>query len=88
MDVAGLVEREELSENKRLSEEGKGKQGERGEKARPQAKWDDFNTCDTFHIISIKFHRPYSYYFYFNASIIQNVIIYLILLLTSSAISK
>lgn len=40
----------------RLSEEGKGKQGEGGEKARPQAEQDGVNTCDTFHIISIKFH--------------------------------
>lgn len=86
MDVAGLVEREELSEDKRLSEEGKGKQGEGGEKARPLTEWDGVNTYDTFHIISITFHILIT--FILHASIIQNVIIYLILLLTSSAISK
>lgn len=77
------MEREELWEDKRMSEEVKGKQSERGEKARPQAKWDDVNTCDTFHIISIKFHILIT--FILHASIIQNAIIYLI---TSSAISK
>lgn len=80
------MEREELSEDKRMSEKVKGKQSERGEKARPQAEWDGVNTCDTFHIISIKFHIIIT--FILHASIIQNAIIYLILLLTSSAISK
>lgn len=72
MYVAGLVEREEWSEDKRLSEKGKGKQGEGGEKARPQAEWYGVNTCDAFRIISIKFHILIT--FILHASIIQNFI--------------
>lgn len=57
-----------------------------GDKARPQAEWYGVNTCDTFHIISIKFHILIT--FILHVSIIQNVIIYFILSLTSSVISK
>lgn len=72
MYVAGIVEREEWSKDKRLSEKGKGKRGEGGEKARPQAEWDGVNTYDTFHIMSIKFHILIT--FILHASIIQHFI--------------